>query len=175
MNTAAQIHKKLVGRTFVVNQGDLNPGDDKHAIRNFKFMIEKVNGNDAIGYFHGMKMTTDKQKEMVKRRHTLIESVTDASTSDGYLLRFLICAVTKKDPESLKKTAYANKNTKKEVRRVINSIVSETIEGKDIISAMKKFCSEEIGMSVISRCDGFCPLQVCYTVKVNVLKRPKVN
>ncbi|KAG0439895.1 40S ribosomal protein S1 [Dictyocoela muelleri] len=172
-NTLQQTHKKLIGRTFEINQGDLNPGNEEGAIRNFKFMVGRVNGTEAIGHFHSMAMTTDKQKGMVKKWHTLIEAVADAKTSDGYQLRFLISAITRKHPLSTKKTAYVNRNTVKDVRKTIFETVSELIEGQDIISAMKKMCTDEIAITVSRKCETFCPLQVCHTIKVNTLRKPK--
>lgn len=174
-NTLAQTHRMLVGRTFSVNQGDLNPGSSEGGVRNFTFMVGRVAGSEAVGHFHAMAMTTDRQRGLVKKWHTLIEAVTDAKTIDGYELRFVVAAVTRKDPMSTKKTAYVNRNTVKEVRQTIFETIAELIEGQDIVAAMKMMCTDEIGQSVTKKCASFCPLQACHTIKVNTLRKPKME
>jgi small subunit ribosomal protein S3Ae len=56
----------LKGRVFDVSLGDLNKNDD--AFRKFKLIIEEVQGNACLTNFHGMDMTTDKLRSMIKKR-----------------------------------------------------------------------------------------------------------
>lgn len=57
--------------------------------------------------FHGMDLTTDKLRSMVKKWQTLIEASADVKTSDGYLLRVFCIGFTNKDQSSQRKTCYA--------------------------------------------------------------------
>lgn len=57
--------------------------------------------------FHGMDLTTDKLRSMVKKWQTLIEANVDVKTTDGYLLRVFCIGFTSKDQSSARKTCYA--------------------------------------------------------------------
>lgn len=55
----------LKGRVFEVALADLQ--NDEIAFRKFKLMSEEVQGRNVLTNFHGMDMTTDKLKSMVKK------------------------------------------------------------------------------------------------------------
>lgn len=95
----------LKGRVFEVSLADLQ--DDEVAFRKFKMIAEDVQGKHVLTNFHGMDLTTDKLRSMVKKWQTLIEANVDAKTTDGYLLRMFCIAFTKKNSSQTSKTCYA--------------------------------------------------------------------
>lgn len=55
----------LKGRVFEVSLADLQ--DDEVAFRKFKLVAEEVQGKYVLTNFHGMTMTTDKLRSLVKK------------------------------------------------------------------------------------------------------------
>lgn len=65
----------LKGRVFEVSQADLQ--DDEAAFRKFRLISEDVQGKNVLTNFHGMCLTTDKLRLLVKKRQaSLVLSLT---------------------------------------------------------------------------------------------------
>lgn len=95
----------LKGRVFETSLGDLNENED--AFRKFKLIIEETQGKVCLTNFHGMDITTDKLRSMIKKKQTTIEAFTDVKTTDGYLLRVFAIAFTRNPKGSTRQTSYA--------------------------------------------------------------------
>merc|ERR1712217_172192 len=81
----------LKGRVFEVSLADLqNENDAERSFRKFKLVVEDVQGKNCLTTFHGMGLTTDKLRSMVKKWQTLIEANCDVKTTDGYTLRVFL-------------------------------------------------------------------------------------
>merc|ERR1711971_1006798 len=99
----------LKGRVYEVSLADLqNENDAERSFRKFKLVCEEVQGKNCLTNFHGMGLTTDKLRSMVKKWQTLIEANCDVKTTDGYTLRLFCIGFTRKQEMSTKKTAYAH-------------------------------------------------------------------
>lgn len=73
-----------------------------------KYVKDLFLGRYVLTNFHGMDLTTDKLRSMVKKWQSLIEASADVKTSDGYLLRVFCIGFTQKDTQfSQRKTCYA--------------------------------------------------------------------
>merc|ERR1711972_348475 len=80
----------LKGRVFECSLADLQGEKDaERSYRKFKLLIEEIQGKNCLTSFHGMNLTTDKLRSMVKKWQTLIEGNVDVKTTDGYMLRLL--------------------------------------------------------------------------------------
>merc|ERR1712186_233912 len=74
----------LKGRVFEVSLADLqNENDAERSYRKFKLMVEDVQGKNCLTSFHGMNLTTDKLRSMVKKWQTLVEGNVDVKTTDS--------------------------------------------------------------------------------------------
>lgn len=95
-------------RVFEVSLADLQSDQDaERSFRKFRLIAEYVQGRNVLTNFHGMDLTTDKLRSMVKKWQTLIEASADVKTTDGYLLRVFCIGFTNKDQMSQRKTCYA--------------------------------------------------------------------
>lgn len=62
----------LKGRVFEVAQADLQ--GDEVAYRKFRLVAEDVQGKHVLTNFHGMTLTTDKLKSLVKKWQVWMEN-----------------------------------------------------------------------------------------------------
>lgn len=63
-----------------------------------------------------MDFTTDKLRSLVRKWQSLIEAHVDVKTTDNYQLRLFCIAFTKKRPNQIKKTCYAQSS---QIRQVL--------------------------------------------------------
>jgi len=164
----------LKGRVYTVNLADLQKDEDQ-SHRNVKLKAEDVQGTRILTQFHGMDLTADKYRSLVRKWQTLIEAHVDVKTTDGYVLRLFAIGFTKRRPNQIKKTSYAQTSQVKAIRKKMVDIMtreSTTCELKDLVV---KFIPEAIGKQIEKECQGIYPLQNVFVRKVKVLKSPKFD
>jgi small subunit ribosomal protein S3Ae len=164
----------LKGRVFTTCLADLQTDEDQ-AHRKIKLRVEEVQGTNCLTNFYGMDLTTDKLRSLVRKWQTLIEAYVDVKTTDGYFLRMFAIGFTKRRPEQVKKTSYAQTAQIKRIRKKMRDIMSReatTCELKDLVG---KFIPEGIGKQIERECQGIYPLQNVYVRKVKVLRSPKYD
>merc|ERR1712198_788491 len=118
----------LKGRVFEVSLADLQ--NDEVAFRKFKLMAEEVQGRNLLTNFHGMNLTTDKLRSMVKKWQTLIEANVDVKTTDGFLLRMFCIGFTKKRPNQIKKKMVeimSREVSSNDLKEVVNKLIPDSI------------------------------------------------
>merc|ERR1712216_642366 len=121
----------LKGRVFEICLADLNKDEDQ-AYRKFKLCCEEVQGTQCLTNFHGMSFTTHKLRSMVRKWQTLIEANVDVKTTDGYVLRIFCIGFTKKRPNQLKKTCYANSSQQKTIRKIMRDVMTKEASTVDL-------------------------------------------
>merc|ERR1711975_89065 len=100
----------LKGRVFEVSLADLqNENDAERSFRKFRLICEDVQGKNCLTNFHGMGLTTDKLRSMVKKWQTLIEANCD-----------------------VKKTAYAQAGQVRNIRKKMIDIISREVTTTDL-------------------------------------------
>lgn len=165
----------LKGRIFDISLADLNEDAEEQAFRKILLKCHEVSGKTLLTDFHGMHMTSDKLRSLVKKRRSTIEAFTDVKTSDGYLLRVFVIGFTKPSPDQLKKTCYAQSSQVRQIRKKMFEIVAReatTVELKDLV---RKFVAETIGRSIERECAVIFPLENVFVRKVKILKTPKFD
>merc|ERR1712198_100913 len=163
----------LKGRVFEMAQADLNK--DEVAFRKFKLICEDVQGRNCITNFHGMTMTTDKLRSLVKKWQTCIEAHVDVKTTDGYLLRLFAIGFTRRRPNMIKKAAYAKSTQVRAIRKKMLEIITREVSTKDLKDVVNKLLPDSMGSDIEKACQGIYPLHDCYIRKVKCLKKPKFD
>lgn len=191
MFTTRQIGKTLVNRTqgtkiaseglkhrvFEVSLADLqNDNDAERSFRKFRLIAEDVQGRNVLTNFHGMDLTTDKLRSMVKKWQTLIEANVDVKTTDGYMLRVFCIGFTNKDHQmSQRKTCYAQHTQVRAIRKKMVEIITRDVTSSDLKEVVNKLLPDSIAKDIEKACQGIYPLHDVYIRKVKVLKKPRFD
>lgn len=165
----------LRGRVLDVSLGDLNSKSEDQAFRKFRLRVDEVQGKACLTNFHGMTMTADKLRSMVKKWQTLIEANIDVKTTDGYLLRLFAIGFTKRRQKQIKKTCYAQSSQIRSIRKRMFEIIQREIQSCDLKEVVQKLIPDSIGKEIEKSCQAIFPLQNVYLHKVKILKSPKFD
>lgn len=166
----------LKGRVFEVSLADLQKDNDaERSFRKFRLIAEEVQGRDVLTNFHGMDLTTDKLRSMVKKWQTLIEANVDVKTTDGYLLRVFCIGFTNKDQLSTRKTCYAQHTQVKAIRKKMVDTITQDVVQNDLKEVVCKLLPDSIAKDIEKKCQGIYPLHDVYIRKVKVLKKPRFD
>merc|ERR1712029_352834 len=166
----------LKGRVYEVSLADLqNENDAERSFRKFRLICEDVQGKNCLTNFHGMGLTTDKLRSMVKKWQPLIEGNVDAKTTDGYLLRVFCIGFTQKQSGSTKKHCYAQSQQIRQIRKKMIDIISREISSADLKDVVNKLIPDSMSMDITKACQGIYPLHDVHVRKVKVLKRPRFD
>merc|ERR1712102_168785 len=166
----------LKGRVFEVSLADLqNENDAERSFRKFKLICEEVQGKNCLTNFHGMNLTTDKLRSMVKKWQTLIEGNIDVKTTDGYMLRVFCIGFTRKQDLSNKKTCYAQSQQVRNIRKKMVDIIQREVGTTDLKEVVNKLIPDSIARDIEKACQGIYPLHDVHIRKVKVMKRPRFD
>merc|ERR1712055_40197 len=163
----------LKGRVFEMSLADLQT--DEVAFRKFKLVAEEVQGRNVLTNFHGMNLTTDKLRSMVKKWQTLIEANVDVKTTDGFTLRLFCIGFTKKRPNQIKKTCYAQHTKVRGIRKKMVEIMTREVAANDLKEVVSKLIPDSIGRDIEKACQGIFPLHDVFIRKVKILRKPKFD
>ncbi|CAH1725902.1 PREDICTED: 40S ribosomal protein S3a [Diuraphis noxia] len=166
----------LKHRVFEVSLADLQEDDGaERSFRKFKLIAEDVKGRNVLTNFHGMDLTTDKLRSMVKKWQTLIEANVDVKTTDGYLLRVFCIGFTSKDQSSTRKTCYAQHTQVRAIRKKMVETITEEIVKSDLKEVVNKLRPDSIAKEIEKKCQSIYPLHDVFIRKVKVLKKPRMD
>jgi len=164
----------LKGRVFELNLGDLQ-GDEDKSYRKIKLRAEEVSGKSVLTSFHGMDLTVDKYRSLVRKWQSLIQATVDAKTSDGYYLRLFVIGFTARRINQVKKTCYAQTSQIKAIRKKMVDVITREVTTSTITELLSKFVPESIANQIVKECQSIFPLQNVYIKKVDVIKTPKLD
>jgi small subunit ribosomal protein S3Ae len=122
-----------------------------------------------------MDLTSDKLRSLVKKWHSLIEAFTDVKTSDGYVVRVFVIGFTKRRPNQVRKTSYAQSAQVRAIRKKMIDIVQREASSVDLNDLVSKLIPEIIGKEIEKVAEGVYPLQNVLIRKVKMLRSPKVD
>jgi small subunit ribosomal protein S3Ae len=141
----------LKGRVYEVSLADLqNENDAERSFRKFRLVCEDVQGKNCLTTFHGMSLTTDKLRSMVKKWQTLIEGNVDVKTTDGYTIRIFCIGFTRKQEMSTKKTCYAQAQQIRNIRKKMIDVITREVSTTDLKDVVNKlipgFHNQDVGI-----------------------------
>jgi len=164
----------IKGRIIELSLADLSKDEDQ-SFRKIKLRIDEVQGKNALANFHGMDFTSDKLRSLVRKWQSLIEAHVDVKTTDGYLIRLFAIAFTKRRPNQVKKTTYAQTAQIREIRKKMFEIMTREAVNEDLKGLVAKFVPEAIGREIEKAAKGIYPIQNVYIRKAKILKAPKFD
>ncbi|KAE8714606.1 40S ribosomal protein S3a [Hibiscus syriacus] len=165
----------LKHRVFEISLADLQGGDEDHAYRKIRLRAEDVQGKNVLTNFWGMNFTTDKLRSLVRKWQTLIEAHVDVKTTDNYTLRMFCIGFTKRRPNQVKRTCYAQSSQIRQIRRKMREIMTAQATSCDLKGLVQKFIPEMIGKEIEKATSSIYPLQNVFIRKVKILKAPKFD
>jgi small subunit ribosomal protein S3Ae len=164
----------MKNRVFEINLADLQKDEDQ-GFRKIKLICKEVQGKNVLTNFYGMDFTRDRLCSLIRKWQTLIEASADVKTTDGYVLRLFCIAFTKKRPNQVRKTTYAQSAQVRAIRKKMVEIMTAEASKTDLSGLVKQFLPESIGKEIEKACESIRPLQNVYIRKVKMLKEPKFD
>eukprot|EP00173_Palmaria_palmata_P001424 Plantae.Rhodophyta-Palmaria_palmata.ctg17934.p1 GENE.Plantae.Rhodophyta-Palmaria_palmata.ctg17934~~Plantae.Rhodophyta-Palmaria_palmata.ctg17934.p1 ORF type:complete len:271 (+),score=58.77 Plantae.Rhodophyta-Palmaria_palmata.ctg17934:51-863(+) len=164
----------LRGRIFETCLADLQNNEDQ-AFRKIKLRCEDVQGKNLLTSFYGMALTTDKLCSVVRKWQSLIEANVDVKTSDGYTLRLFAIGFTKRRPNQVRTTSYAQSSQVRKIRRKMINVMKREAAGCELKDLVVKFIPEAIGKQIEKECQSVYPLKDVFIRKVKTLRYPKFD
>ncbi|ODQ67010.1 40S ribosomal protein S3a-2 [Nadsonia fulvescens var. elongata DSM 6958] len=164
----------LKGRIVEVCLADLQ-GQEDHSFRTIRLKIEEVQGKSLLTNFNGLDFTSDKLRSLVRKWQTLIEANVTVKTTDDYYLRLFAIGFTKKAPNQVKKTTYAQSSQIRSIRKKMIEIIARESANVSLAQLTSKLIPEVMGREIEKATQSIYPLQNVHIRKVKVLKEPKFD
>lgn len=164
----------LKGRVVEVCLADLQ-GTEDHSYRKIKLRVDDVQGKNLLTNFHGMDFTSDKLRSLVRKWQSLVEANVTVKTTDDYVIRVFAIAFTKRQPNQIKKTTYAQSSQLREVRKKMVEIMQREVSNCSLSQLTAKLIPEVVGREIEKSTQSIFPLQNVHIRKVKLLKQPKFD
>eukprot|EP01062_Namystynia_karyoxenos_P055415 TRINITY_DN4623_c0_g1_i9.p1 TRINITY_DN4623_c0_g1~~TRINITY_DN4623_c0_g1_i9.p1 ORF type:complete len:301 (+),score=157.50 TRINITY_DN4623_c0_g1_i9:107-904(+) len=166
----------LRGRVFELSLADLMEGDEQaYGFRKINLRVEDVQGRNCLTNFHGMSITTDKWRSLMRKWCTTIEATVEAKTHDGYYLRLFCIAFTKRRQTQVSRNCHAQSAHVRRIRQKMTDIITQNVVKSDLQSVVKKLQQEVMGQEISKACSSIFPVRDCILRKVKVTKSPKFD
>jgi len=139
------VEDRLKNRIVTIRCGDLEnePKPDKaeelKTAINLKLRIADTREDECYLDFNGMELTRDKTCSLLKKWVTLIEASVDFKTTDNFHFRVFALALTREQPNQVKKTSYAKTSQVKKIRMKMKEIMQKrfsNISTKEFVSKL---------------------------------------
>ncbi len=167
--------EQLKGRVFEISLGDLNKQAEDAAFRKIRLVCEEVQGSAVLCNFYGMDFTRDKLCSLIRKFQTLVEAHVDVKTTDGYTVRVFGIGFTKKQPNQIKKTAYAQSAQIRAIRKTFVDTITKEVNKGDMKELFQKLVAGSIAEEIIKAVESTFPMQNVFIRKVKIVKSPKFD
>jgi len=165
----------MKGRVYEANLADLDAGKKDVAYNKAKFQVLEVQGRNLLTQFHSMSMTTDKLRSLFKKWCSMIETVVEAKTKDGYVLRVFIICFTVKNKGQLSKNCHARGRLEKWARMRISKLVQKKFEKLPLSKCVTLLTQEILAEKLQKRVHPILPVRDLKVFKAKVIRTPKYD
>lgn len=166
---------QMKGRVYTVSLGDLSHINPHKQIKLVVDEEQDKGSKVALTNFYGMDTTRDHLMSLIKKWHTLIDCFVDAKTSDGFLLRLFVFAITKKKKGQQRATCYAQQNQLKQIRKIITAMISKEVKRSTLKDLIPKLLLNDLTNDITTKASKIFPLQNVMIRKVKTIKRPRFD
>jgi small subunit ribosomal protein S3Ae len=164
----------LKGRVAEFNVADIVDGsEDGH--KKVKLEVQEIQGRNCLTDFHGMSLTRDKMCQMIRKKHSLIETVADCKTTDGYVVRLFVIAFTKAQKDQVSVFCFAQSAQIKKIRAKITSVLQGEVSRITLSELVKHLLVDKIEKDIITATTRIFPLEPVHIQKVKIVKKPKMD
>lgn len=165
----------MKGRVYTVSLGDLSNINPHKKVKLVVDEEQDKGSKVALTNFYGLDTTRDHIMSLIKKWHTLVDCFVDAKTSDGFLLRLFIFAITKKKRGQQKATSYVQQNQLKQIRKIIHAVISKEVKRNSLKDLVPKLLLSEITDDITKKASKIFPIQNVMIRKVKTIKRPRFD
>ncbi|MCK5024299.1 MAG: 30S ribosomal protein S3ae [Thermoplasmata archaeon] len=158
--TFADDPEKIIGRVARVTVQDITGDFSKMHIK-MSFKINDVRGTEAHTYFVGHDMTSDYVRRMTRRRKSKIDTIVDAKTRDGYIIRLKPLAISNNRVRSSQQSA---------IRLTMENVIGEFATNKNLDEVVKAIISGQLAKQAAIACKPIQPLQRVEIRKSEILE-----
>lgn len=157
--------EKLIGRVATTTMQDLT-GDFKLMHVKLDFQVVRVNGNQAETQYVGHALTSDSVRRLVRRNHSKIMIVVDATTKDGAGIRVKPIGVTEHRAQSSQGT---------EIRRLAGEIITQSAAEKSLAEFVKEMLDGRLQAKILKVTKAIYPLRKLEMNRSEVRQAPTIT
>lgn len=156
---------KLMDRIATTTMQDLT-GDFKLMHVKLEFQVTAVNGTQCDTRFIGHSLTSDYVRRLVRRNHSKISGVFDATTKDGALVRVKPFAVTDRRSQGSQQTM---------LRKIMNDTIQQTASQHGLGEFVKEMLDGRLSAKIYKGCKPIYPLRKVEVNKSEVRQAPTIT
>jgi len=176
----------LLGRQFEVRADDvardMTRGEHQEAppLNNFvlKYKVVAVKNDEkaCVCLPCGIRPTKGHLGYQMKKMHTTIDSCVDFKTLDGYLVRVMVKAITKKQKDSVKSSAYAKASQVRQIREKLAEVVKEECQKRGLSMIVNEmFATRRLSSVLENSTIPIYPLADEFMFWLRILKEPQTK
>lgn len=166
----------MKGRVYEANLAEIDGNNTKdQPFKKMKLQVQELAGRNLLTTFHSMSFTTDKIRSLFRKWCTMIETVVDAQTKDGFVVRFFVVAFTARQKGQLSKNCYAPGKLESWVRLRITRMIKKRIGAISLNRVVSLLAHDILSTNLFERCNPILPLRDLKVCKVKVIRSPKLD
>lgn len=157
--TPADDPSKVLGRSFEVSLFDLTGDFSKHHVM-LKFQVVSVEEEVARTWFKGHELARDYMRSLIRRKSSKIATISNVTTSDGYVLRVTAVSLT---------TYRCKTSQKHAIRKEMMKILSEKASQMSLAEFVKSVVFGTLAAEIFESCKKIYPLRKVEIYKSKLL------